>query len=264
MVERRREQLAALLREQSYLPVSRICERLGVSEATARRDLAVLESERRVLRTYGGALSEFNRQFTSFSERCNHAVSGKRWIGRAAAALVGDGMTVFMDSGTTVYAVAVELANGWSGGRLKVVTNNLPVAEGLSASESCEVHLLGGQFLGRQSVLLGRRALRALRGWRFDLLFFGAQGLDADGAWNSTREIVEFQQAAIERARRSLLCVDRTKFGRRAPAALFGWDAMPPLVTDAGGGDFGRLGRRIGDAEVVADADAAAATGVAV
>ncbi len=241
-MEKRRRQLAELLREQSYLPVQGICERLNVSEATARRDLAALEREQLVVRTYGGALSEFNSQFSSFTERRGQAVEGKRWIGQVAAGMVADGMTVFMDSGTTVHAIALELARGRGSRQLMVVTNNLPVAERMSAAKHCEVHLLGGQFLARQSVLLGSRALHAVADWSFDLLFLGTEGIDAVGAWNSTTEIVTFQQRAIKCARRVILCVDRSKFGHRAPAKLLSWDEMPELITDACEQDFSAIG----------------------
>jgi len=44
VVEARREKLAALIDRHRYLPVHELCRRLGVSEATARRDLASLAS----------------------------------------------------------------------------------------------------------------------------------------------------------------------------------------------------------------------------
>ena len=69
VVEARRSRLTELLLERGYLPISDLCEELGVSEATARRDLSALESEERITRTYGGALGEFNASFTSFRER---------------------------------------------------------------------------------------------------------------------------------------------------------------------------------------------------
>ena len=40
-----------------------------MSEATARRDLVVLAGRNQIVRTHGGALSEYNRRFPSFRER---------------------------------------------------------------------------------------------------------------------------------------------------------------------------------------------------
>ncbi len=242
VIRERREKLAALLRTQSYMPLSRVCREFGVSEATARRDLVALERERRIVRTYGGALAEFNQQFESFQERRGKGVSGKLWIAREGVKRVKPGMTVYMDSGTTVYALAESLATTWEGGELTVVTNNLPVAQKLAQAGGVSVTLLGGQFLPRQSVLLGRRALESLRGWEFDVAFFGAEGVDAEGISNSTREIVELQRRVVELSVMPLLCVDRTKFGRRAPVAIFTWEDAPDMLTDARPSDFQRLG----------------------
>lgn len=242
MIRERREKLATVLRTQSYMPVHEVCREFGVSEATARRDLSALERERRIVRTYGGALSEFNLQFESFNERRAKGVRGKRWIGRAAAAHVREGMTVYMDSGTTVYAVAENLAETWGGQALTVVTNNLPVARKLAQAGGVAVYLLGGQFLLRQSVLLGERAIEALRGWEFDVSFFGAEGVDAGGISNSTEEIVRLQRRVVAQSDCPLLCVDRTKFGRRAPVPIFTWEDVPRMVTDARAADFRNLG----------------------
>lgn len=250
-MDARRERLAHLLRERSYLPVSVICEQLGVSEATARRDLAALERDQRIVRTYGGALSEFNAQFASFSERRLHGAAGKRWIARTAVGLIQPGMTLFMDSGTTVFAIAEALAASWPGEPLTVVSNNLPVVEKLAGVHGCEAHLLGGQFLSRQSVLLGPRALKALRTWRFDLLLLAAEGADRTGIWNSTQPIVSFQLAALERARRAALCLDRTKFGVTAPVPLFPWSDIPLLITNATSRDFHKINRDPADITII-------------
>ena len=44
LVDRRREELRSLIRRDGFLPVAEICRRLGVSEATARRDLVAVET----------------------------------------------------------------------------------------------------------------------------------------------------------------------------------------------------------------------------
>src|SRR5690606_1562796 len=55
--ETRHERLLKLLREEGVLPVGRIAQRLGVSEATARRDLTELDGAGMLTRVYGGAVA---------------------------------------------------------------------------------------------------------------------------------------------------------------------------------------------------------------
>ncbi len=52
----RHEQIVALLGERGLLSVSELSHRLGVSEMTIRRDLEFLDSQKRIRRTYGGAI----------------------------------------------------------------------------------------------------------------------------------------------------------------------------------------------------------------
>ena len=175
IVEARRAQLASILASEGYLPLADVCSRLGVSEATARRDLSALAGENAITRTHGGALVEYNQRFPSFRERLADADDAKRRIAAAARRLITSGMTIWCDGGTTVYRLAEQLADDPVSG-LVVVTNSLPVAEMLADREDCEVHLLGGRFFRRSSLLIGGHAAENVAAWRFDLAFLGAFG----------------------------------------------------------------------------------------
>jgi DeoR/GlpR family transcriptional regulator of sugar metabolism len=244
LVQERRQRLADLLETHSYLPVQEVCRHLRISEATARRDLAALEKEQRIIRTFGGALSEFNRRFASFHERLERGESAKERIAAAAAALIRPGTTCFFDTGTTVYALAERLAAG-PVGPLRVVTNSLPVAEKLGGVGELTVFLLGGEYLPRQSALMGGKARRALALHAIDLAFLSAEGADAAGVWNSQQDIVEFQRALIARSARHALCLDRSKFGRPAANFLIPWDEVGLLISDIRPGDLQGVGIRL-------------------
>ena len=57
------------LRENGAVTVSGIMEEFGVSEATARRDLETLEQEKKLIRTFGGAILETVRTEIPFTTR---------------------------------------------------------------------------------------------------------------------------------------------------------------------------------------------------
>src|SRR5664279_6598980 len=106
----RREQLLRLVESQQRVTITQICQEFVVSQATARRDLEVLEQEGKVQRFHGGALLILSAPpEPSFAERSGEQSDEKRRIGRAAAALVSDGETLFLGSGTTVLEVARNL-----------------------------------------------------------------------------------------------------------------------------------------------------------
>ena len=144
VVQARREKLAQLLEQHRYLPVQELCRRLGVSEATARRDLAALVQAKKITRTYGGALHEFNDRFPSFRERRSQAARAKGRIARSALALFEPNRTYFFDSGTTIFALA-EAFREHPVTPATVVTSNLPVGETLASIPGVQVFQLAGQ-----------------------------------------------------------------------------------------------------------------------
>lgn len=232
IVNARREKLAQLLREHRYLPINELCRLLGVSEATARRDLAALEQEKKLTRTYGGALTEFNERFPSFNERCAVDSDSKTRLAEAALSFLQPKGTYFLDSGSTVFAIARALQRK-PVTPIRIVTSNLPVGELLSEVHGIEVFQIAGQLLKRQSILLGETARKSLDFWRFDLALLSAEAMDAEGIWNSEASIVEQQRAVMRRAAQSVFLLGESKLNTRAPHLLASWKEVDVLVSDA-------------------------------
>ncbi|MDZ4695433.1 MAG: DeoR/GlpR family DNA-binding transcription regulator [Deltaproteobacteria bacterium] len=232
IVKARRAELADLLRRHQYLPLAEVCTRLGVSEATARRDLSALQQERAITRTHGGAIYEYNQSFPSFQERRDQQSTSKQRIAEAAYKLIKPTDVVWLDGGTTCYAIASLLATK-PVGPLTIVTNNLPAAERLADNDDVAVHISGGQYFRRSGLLVPGKALDGLRAWNFDLAFLGAEGLTPEGLWNSIADVVNMQRAVAACARRAIYCVDSTKIGKRAEAFLAPIAEVEHLLSDA-------------------------------
>lgn len=234
-----------MLQQAGYLPVSELCERLGISEATARRDLESLARAHKITRTYGGAVVEPPRRFASFQERQGHAAEAKRRIALAAHKLIVPGTTVYLDVGTTIFAIA-ELLQEKEIRPLTVVTSSLPIAEVLAGAVGMSVHLLGGELLARQSALLGPMARRVLRWWQFDLALLSVEGITGEGLWNTAPEIVAHQRAVLRQAQKKVFCVNAAKIGRKAPELLMKGNAAIHLLTDASAARVRRAGLALG------------------
>lgn len=231
IVEARRQRLAEYLQQHAYASLHDVCVRFKTSPATARRDLAALAAQKQIVRTYGGALTEYHQRFASFHERESRQVSAKRRIAAAARQLIEPGSTCFLDFGTTAYALAAELLRRPLTD-LQIVTNSLPVAELLAAAPAMKICLLGGEILPRQAALLGGTARKAVRFYSIDQAFFSAEAADAAGVWNSQTELVNFQQTVLAHASRNVLCLDASKLGRTAPAFLAAWTDFDLLITN--------------------------------
>jgi len=245
VVQARRQRLAGLLARHHYLSLGALCDRLEVSEPTARRDRAALAADNAIIRTRGGALVEYNQKFPSFRERLDRASDVKRRLAETAARLLKPDQTVWLDGGTTVYYVAEALADRRPPG-LVVVTHNMPAAELLADLGDVDVHLLGGQYFRRTSLLLGPRTVSAARRWRFDVALLGVEGIDRAGLWNSLRDVVVLQRAVIRASALRIVLADAVKFGRRAAEFLGRASGVDRILTDASPSEFEAAGLRPG------------------
>jgi DeoR family transcriptional regulator of aga operon len=130
-VERRRRELLEALVIDQWTPVDEIIGRTSASQATVRRDLRFLERKRAVRRQHGAvrlaepcAFSPF-LDAPGFREQVHRMAREKRRIGMATAALIGEGETIAISSGTTTTQVAQALRGSTNP---TVVTNAVQVA----------------------------------------------------------------------------------------------------------------------------------------
>ena len=225
----RRRQLLRRLSEDGRASVTALATDLGVTASTIRRDLARLADDGTLVRTYGGAtLAPAGRPAAG---RRDPAGEAKRAIGTAAAALVEDGQTIAISSGSTTLELARRLVDR----RLTVITNALDVASVLLDRDGIELVVLGGVVRPRMHSMLGHLAELALRELRADTLFMGIGAMDPDhGLMNDSIPEILTDRALRRSARRCVVLADSSKFAQVAPAFVFGLDEVDVIVTDAG------------------------------
>jgi DeoR/GlpR family transcriptional regulator of sugar metabolism len=222
----RRAQLLTRLDEEGRATVDALAHDLSVTPSTIRRDLARLAADGTLVRTYGGAVAGTVAPGHALDPR----LAAKRAIGAAAAALVEDGQTIAISSGTT----ALELARRLIDRRLTVITNALDVAGVLLDRPGIELVILGGVVRPGMHSMLGHLAELALHELRADALFMGIGALSAEhGLMNDAIPEILTDRALRRAARACIVLADSTKLGSVAPAYVFGIDEVDTLVTDA-------------------------------
>jgi DeoR/GlpR family transcriptional regulator of sugar metabolism len=203
---------------------------LHVSEDTIRRDLRELASMRRIQRVHGGALPP-SPVALKYSVRARQSVPEKKSIARAAAILVTNGMTVFLDGGTTNVHVAESLSPHL---RATVITNSVPVAAVLSEHDSVEVVLIGGRLLRSSRVTLGPEAVDAIRSYRADLFLLGTCSVDIEaGITVPHLEEAPVKRAMIAQANRVVGLVTSEKLGTAMPFVVGPVGELDAIVTEA-------------------------------
>lgn len=233
LAEGRRAKILEWLQEEGSARVRVLAEAFGVSEVTVRQDLEKLESEGHIVREHGGAyLASAQQQVRTMTLHHLVHMEQKRRIGRAAAALVQDGETIIIDSGSTTTEVAANLT---ARKRLIVITNALNVALMLGAIPSCEVHMPGGHFKAPTLSLSGERSADYFQGLYAQKLFLATAAISMDaGLTFPALADIAVKRAMIESAGHVYLVADSSKIGTRSFSSLGGIDLIHTLITDDG------------------------------
>jgi DeoR/GlpR family transcriptional regulator of sugar metabolism len=151
-------------------------------------------------------------------------------IARVTAGLIEGGQMVILDGGSTVAAVAKELSTK----SLHVVTNSLPIAEGLESLRNIELTLTGGYLDPRLRVMLGPFCEQMLAAIRADAVIMGIGGISESGFSNNNTLVVGSEQKMIEISSRVIIVADHTKFGRGGMFPMAPLSAANVVVTDSG------------------------------
>ncbi|HEY1794160.1 MAG TPA: DeoR/GlpR family DNA-binding transcription regulator [Opitutaceae bacterium] len=226
----RHRQILRLLAARGRLTAAEIRSRLGVSAATARRDFTDIAGAGLATRTRGGLLPHgFSLVEPPFPRKSERAVNAKARLGRAAAAILPEEGTIFVDAGTTCLEAGRALLDRPG---LRIYTNSIPLLA-LAGDARATLCALGGEVRPVSLALTGALAQGWLDNLRFDAAVVGASGLDAaSGA--STTEVSEaaVKAEALRRATRRILVAHSEKWGRPAALRFAPWDAFSDLVTD--------------------------------
>jgi len=231
--ETRRAGILAWLQEEGSARVRTLAEAFDVSEVTVRQDLEKLEADGFIVREHGGAfLKSVTQQVRAMALQHAENMDAKRAIGRVAAALVGDGETIILDSGSTTTEVAAQLPGRRD---MTVITNALNIALMLGAEPGFDVHMSGGHFKAPTLSLSGDRSADYFRGLFAQTLFLATAAVDLRaGLTYPALSDIPVKRAMIEAAERVVLVADSSKIGRRSFTALGGIELVDVLVTDTG------------------------------
>ena len=220
--ERRRQRIAEIVRGSGSVAVSGLQEDFGISQATARRDLAVLERQGKVKRTHGGAvLPGVAHHEDSFQQRLGEAVEAKKRLARAAVRLLGADETVFVDSSTTAYYATQRMLAEVPD--VTYLTNLVPVMDLFSTADPSRASMvgLGGIFRPLTLSFVGPCTIDAIESYVADRTFFSVKGVTPDGHLTEPHPLeAEVKRAMIRRADSPVLLMDGRKFERRGASVI--------------------------------------------
>jgi DeoR/GlpR family transcriptional regulator of sugar metabolism len=227
--EERRRRILDVLRTEGRVVATDLQRELGVSGYTIRRDLDELAEARHLQRVHGGALAR-SPVATTYAERQEQSVPGKRAVARAAATLLEPGQTVILDGGSTALALVDAIPQAHTG---TVITHSPPVAAALAARPGLEVVIVGGTLDPRAMVAVGAQAIEAYSRITADVCFLGIWSIHAStGISSGYYEEAELRRLLVQRADRVVGLASHDKLGTTAQFGIAPATALTHLATE--------------------------------
>ena len=229
---RRRSDILSLVEQNGQASVTELSRLFSASDDTIRRDLDALAAEGKLKRAHGGAVSleDENPDHIPIVDRYQANVTAKDRIARRAAALIGDGETLFINGGTTTLGVAKALV---SKPRLTVLTNNLLVPAIVDETVTWDLYVLGGRYHAGSQVTTRTEGFSLLTSVTTDTAIIGVGGVSPASGFT----VSLFEDAAViapmaSRAGRVVIVADKSKFDRDNLVPISVLDKPSILLTD--------------------------------
>lgn len=230
-IDIRRNRILEQLRQRGRVNVLELSQLLGTTAVTIRNDLTALERDGYLLRTQGGAVQipraeeDPGINFPGKSENGEE----KQRIAEAVAAMIRDGDTLFINSGSTTQMVASALKVRTN---LNIVTNSIAAAMILGEVPTFRVVLLGGSISTSYGFTHGADAQSQLAKFQADWAFLSVDGISVRGGITTHHaEEAVIDRMMISGARSAWVVMDSTKIGRAGFARICDDITQVGLVT---------------------------------
>lgn len=230
--EQRRQQILQFLKQQGRITIQEIIEQFDCSEATARRDLDLLDKKGDIVRTIGGALFDgiASVREVPFAEKKQHLWLEKEAIARKAVELIDEGDSVCLTGGTTTFLIARELKQRQG---VTVVTNAVNIAMELADCDGIQVVVIGGVMRSKSFELCGPLAEKTIEHLNIEKLFIGVDGISVDQGITTYSELeAQTGRMLMSRAKRTIAVFDHTKVEKSSLFSIAPLHEIHACVTD--------------------------------
>ncbi|WP_291868930.1 DeoR/GlpR family DNA-binding transcription regulator [Maribacter sp.] len=179
-----------------------ISEVLNVSVDTVRRDVIQLDSEKKLKKVHGGAISLGYVNNTSQHDKV-YAIAKKTAIAEKAVKLLRNGHVILIHGGTTCLELARIIPAKMS---LTCFTLSLPIAMELCKKPKLEVILIGGTMAKESQIASGGHAIHNISKIKVDYGFIGTGYVDATyGLTEFDWESVQVKMTVVQASKNTVL-----------------------------------------------------------
>ena len=213
-MEERQAKILEILAEKGKVIVKELAEMFNVTEDSIRKDLAALETEGQLKRTYGGAVPLKEKlQITEAQKRRISDVEAKRKIAAAAIKIISPNDLIFLDASTISIAVAEILEKKDS--PFKIITNMVDVLVMLARNPHINLIFAGGQINKSRDGFIDGLNLEFMEKFRPDISFIGVVGVDLKKNSLSSNDVASglHKSKILNISKNSYIIAESRKFG---------------------------------------------------
>lgn len=225
----RQDQIYALLEMYEKMSVSDLAEHFRVTETTIRRDLIAMEEKNQIVRKRGLALLP-DRGYSMSLRRRNTYQEEKQRIAEKALPMIKYGMSLALDTGTTVEALVHLMKGKCTELKPNIVTTSLKTA--YECCTTFPTSMPGGFINSDELAVAGLDAVNFLRGITTDIAFIGSTGIyNSKGLTVSYPLIRDVKCALMSTADRKVALLDSSKYQTRGIYTFCNFSELDTLIT---------------------------------
>jgi DeoR family transcriptional regulator, L-fucose operon activator len=233
--EDRLSRIGDVVNENGAVSYQELEKMLNVSNMTVRRDIDLLSSKGKLIKTLGGAQranAQPNLYESPLMSRLSVHGGEKRAIAAIALDQIKSNETIYLDGSTTCLELAK--AFGIVADNITVVTNSMLVYMELAKTNNHTILCIGGQHDPASFCLTGPRAEEEAQKYFVDKAFFSTKGfVPAEGTFESSVATFRIKQVIAKQCNEVILLVDHSKFGQRALCKVLDIGQINTIITDS-------------------------------
>ena len=226
----RRNRIMDLANKNKSILVTELSREFGVSEETIRRDLDKLQEQGILVRTYGGAVIQGEKESdfpVNVRETMN--ISAKIRIAKKASGMISDGDCIFLDASSSSYYLSKEIRNK----RITVITNAINVINELAGVKNISLISTGGNLYPNHMAFFGLAAKKTIELFNADILFFSCKGISHDFGLTDADELISDSHITMmKHSEKVILLCDSSKLEKTSFISTAGFEAVDRMITE--------------------------------
>lgn len=227
---RRQTEILNALKLDPTKRVHELASDLAVSSETIRRDLAELDAEGSIRRTYGGAVRAGTYE-PALAERLKLFIRERQSIARRTVELLQGVENIYIGGGATTLHFARALRSAER--HMTILTASFEIALELANNPLLNVISLPGFVELQEGLVHGPDTLRFIEQYNVQATVIGASAIDTIGVSEALPSAADVYSAMIRQAEKTFVVADSSKIGKKSLKRVLSWNYNSVLVTNS-------------------------------